>query len=160
MEYTLEAPNLHRMLHEKGITQYGGTWVEECDPGNVVKVKLFSLSRDGYKRTVEPRPGEHVRRMGEETQTIDADTVILVTARLANSELYKSLWERREKWEEEGIAGIYQAGDCYAPRLTGDAIFDAHRLAREFESENPRRPQPFLRERMIWGRENASMTAN
>ena len=56
MEYTLEAPNLHRILHEKNIAQYGGTWVEECEPGNVVKVKLFSLSRDGYKRTSSRGP--------------------------------------------------------------------------------------------------------
>ena len=160
MEYTLEAPNLHRMMHEKGITQYGGTWVEECEPGNVVKVKLFSLSRDGYKRTVEPRPGEPVRRAGDETKIIDADTVVLVTARLSNNGLYRSLWERRDKWAEEGIAGIYQAGDCYAPRLTGDAIFDGHRLAREFESKNPHRPLPYLRERMIWGEDSTPMTAN
>ena len=160
MEYTLEAPNLHRMLHEKNITQYGGMWVEECEPGNVVKVKLFSLSRDGYKRTTEPRPGEPVRRMGDEIKVIDADTVILVTARLSNNGLYKSLWERRDKWAEEGIAGIYQAGDCYAPRLTGDAIFDGHRLAREFESKNPQRPLPYIRERMIWGSDSAPMTAN
>ena len=98
--------------------------------------------------------------MGDETKVIDADTVILVTARLASNALYRSLWELRTKWEEEGIAGVYQAGDCYAPRLTGDAIFDAHRLAREFESKNPQRPQPYLRERMIWGRDDPSVTAN
>jgi dimethylamine/trimethylamine dehydrogenase len=53
----------------------------------------------------------------------------------------------------EGIKGIYQAGDCYAPRLMADAIFDGHRIAREFESPNPQKPLPYIRERMIWGQE-------
>ena len=154
MDYTLEAPNLHRMLNEKNITQYGGYWVEECEPGNVVKVKLFGLSRDGSKRTTEPKVGEPVRRMGSEIEIVEADTVILVTARHSNDGLYKSLRERQESWHKEGIEGIYQAGDCYAPRLTGDVIFEGHRIAREFESANPQRPLPYLRERMVWGRDN------
>ncbi len=154
MDYTLESPNLHRMLHEKNIAQFGGYWGEECDPGNVVKVKLFNLSRDGATRTTEPKAGEAPRRMGSETETVEADTVILVTARLANDALYKSLRERRDSWSQEGIEGIYQAGDCYAPRLTGDAVFEGHRIAREFESDNPQRPRPFRRERMVWGRDD------
>ena len=32
-----------------------------------------------------------------------------------------------------------------------DAIFDGHRLAREFESDNPQQPLPYIRERPIWG---------
>ena len=39
----------------------------------------------------------------------------------------------------------------YAPRLLPDTIFDAHRLAREFESDNPQIPLPYIRERQIWG---------
>jgi dimethylamine/trimethylamine dehydrogenase len=34
-----------------------------------------------------------------------------------------------------------------------NAIFDGHRLAREFESLHPQYPLPFIRERQIWGRE-------
>ena len=160
MDYTLEGPNLHRMLNEKNIAQYGGYWVEECEPGNVVKVKLFSLSRDGSKRTTEPKVGESPRRVGSEIELLEADTVILVTARHSNDALYKSLRARQEVWQKEGIEGIYQAGDCYAPRLTGDAIFEGHRIAREFESANPQRLLPYLRERMIWGRDNLPGAVN
>jgi|TARA_B100000470_G_C19606314_1_gene308926 dimethylamine/trimethylamine dehydrogenase len=39
----------------------------------------------------------------------------------------------------------------FAPRLIYNTIFDGHRLAREFESENPERPLPYIRERRIWG---------
>jgi dimethylamine/trimethylamine dehydrogenase len=34
-----------------------------------------------------------------------------------------------------------------------DAIFDGHRIAREFESANPERPKSMIRERQVWGQE-------
>ncbi len=159
-DYTLEGSNVHRMLNEKNITQYGGHWVEECEPGNVVKVRLFDLLRDGSTRTTEPAAGKHPREPGTETTTVEADTVILTTGRKSNNALYRSLWESREKWQSEGIGGIYQAGDCYAPRFIADAVFEGYRIAVEFESDNPQQPLPFLRERMIWGRDNISATVS
>jgi len=33
------------------------------------------------------------------------------------------------------------------------AIFDGHRLAREFDSPHPQYPLPFIRERQVWGHE-------
>jgi hypothetical protein len=50
----------------------------------------------------------------------------------------------------EGIEAMYRAGDCVAPRLLADVIFDGHRLAREIDSENPAVPLPYRRERMVW----------
>ena len=44
----------------------------------------------------------------------------------------------------------YRTGDCRAPRQFMGAIFDAHRLAREFDSPHPERPLPWIRERRIW----------
>jgi dimethylamine/trimethylamine dehydrogenase len=38
-------------------------------------------------------------------------------------------------------------GDCVAPRLIADAIWDGHRLGREIDSADPARPLPHLRER-------------
>jgi dimethylamine/trimethylamine dehydrogenase len=46
----------------------------------------------------------------------------------------------------EGIEAIYRIGDCVAPRLIADCIFDGHRLAREIDSPNPVVPLPYLRE--------------
>ena len=60
---------------------------------------------------------------------------------------------RRSEWAEEEIDNIFHTGDCYAPRMIADAIFDGHRLAREFESDNPQYAQPWIRERQIWGSE-------
>ncbi|MGH3267231.1 MAG: hypothetical protein ACRDNS_35210, partial [Trebonia sp.] len=46
-----------------------------------------------------------------------------------------------------GGPAVYAIGDCVAPRLIADCIFDGHRLAREIDSDDPRRPLPFRRER-------------
>ena len=46
-------------------------------------------------------------------------------------------------------AACYAIGDCVAPRLIADAIFDGHRLAREIDSPDPSRPLPYLRERPL-----------
>jgi electron transfer flavoprotein alpha subunit len=40
-------------------------------------------------------------------------------------------------------------GDCVAPRLLAEAIFDGHRLAREIESADPDVALPYLRERPL-----------
>ena len=48
---------------------------------------------------------------------------------------------------------VVRSGDCLAPRYLADAIFDGHRIAREFESPNPERPLAIIRERQIFGHE-------
>jgi len=152
-DYTLEGPNLHRMMHEKGIKQHTMSWVEDLDVGNVVKLKIFNIYRDGYRRTTDPVGGQMARRPGSEFHWLEADTVILTTGRRSNDELFIDLKARRDEGAREGIKAVYSVGDCYAPRQLADTIFDAHRMAREFESPNPRRPLPFIRERMIWGQD-------
>ncbi len=47
----------------------------------------------------------------------------------------------------KGLAGLYRVGDCVAPRLIAEAVFDGHRLAREIESPDPEVALPYLRER-------------
>ena len=65
---------------------------------------------------------------------IAADTVVLVTARRPRDELRLAL------------AGAYAIGDCVAPRLLADCIFDGHRLAMEIEEPDPMVPVRALRE--------------
>ena len=45
--------------------------------------------------------------------------------------------------------GLYRIGDCVAPRLLAEAIFDGHRLAREIDSADPEIALPYLRERPL-----------
>jgi dimethylamine/trimethylamine dehydrogenase len=149
--YTIEFANLQRMMNEKGIIQHTHSWVEEVEVGNILKVKAFNVYRDGYKRATESKLGELPRRQSTDTTTLECDTVVLVTGRSPNDALYNALRERQGEWAGEDISGIYQAGDCYAPRFTADVVFDGHRIARELDSAHPQRQLPYIRERMIWG---------
>jgi dimethylamine/trimethylamine dehydrogenase len=87
-------------------------------------------------------------RFGAEQQ-VAADEVVLVTARRSNDELYWKLLQDAERLAREGVQSIYRIGDCAAPRLLADAIFDGHRLAREFDCPQPARPLAYLREREV-----------
>jgi dimethylamine/trimethylamine dehydrogenase len=152
-EFTLEAANLHRMMHAKKIKAYTSSWVESCEVnGGVVNARLFSLFRDSPERTTKPGPGVDPRVLGTDVDEQIFDTVVLVTARLSNNSVYKELRERKEEWAKEEIEGIYQAGDGYAPRLISETVFDGHRIAREIELPDAQRYQRFLRERMVWGK--------
>jgi len=149
--YTIEFANLQRMMNEKGIIQHTHSWVEEVEVGNVLKVKAFNVFRDGYKRATESKLNELPRRQSTDTTTLECDTVVLVTGRSPNDALYNELRTRKSEWAGEDISGIYQAGDCYAPRFTADVVFDGHRIARELDSAHPQQQVPYIRERMIWG---------
>jgi len=148
--FTLEAPNLHRMLIEKGIHEMTSHWAEKVEEG---KVTLFNLYRDGYKRHSGPTRGAMPRKEGVATVELSYDTLVIATGRIPNNSLYRELRARKGEWDAKDIGGIYQAGDCFAPRMLADAIFDGHRIAREFETSNPQYAQPWIRERQIWGGE-------
>lgn len=150
-----ETANLQRMMHEKGIDDKPMHWVESFEvSGDEVLAKIFYVYRDGYQRAVVPNAeGGLPRRASAEVETVAFDSVVLCTSRKSNNELYDELVKRRDEWEENDIEAIYRAGDCYAPRLLPDAIFDGHRIGREFESANPQRPDVIIRERQIWGHE-------
>ena len=70
-----------------------------------------------------------------------------------NSELFDELKARKAEWADNEVEAVYRVGDCHAPQQLMNAIFDAHRLAREFDSPNPERFLPWIRERQIWGAE-------
>ncbi|HEX7197825.1 MAG TPA: FAD-dependent oxidoreductase, partial [Dongiaceae bacterium] len=140
-DLTLEGFNMKRMMREKGIHERAGHWIEALRPaGNQVEVVAYDLYRDGSRRTSEPTTGVYPRRLGNAVEILSCDTVVLCTARESRTELYDALYDRRGEWAGRGIEVILRAGDCLAPRYMADAIFDGHRIAREFESANPERP--------------------
>ncbi len=151
--YTEETHDVRRMLHEKKIRTYTCHWTERLEVNNTVKASIFYLYRDGPVRTLNPRVGEYARRVGTETTGLECDSVILVTARRSNDKLFRELKARKGEWPKNGIKAVYRIGDCHAPRLIADCVFDGHRLAREFESVDPQYPKPWIRERQIWGHE-------
>jgi dimethylamine/trimethylamine dehydrogenase len=148
--FTLEAPNLHRMMYEKGIHEKTLHWAEKIEEGVAT---LYYLYRDGYKRDAGPTLGKMPRRAGTDVVKMEFDTLIAVTGRVPDDKLFRELKARKSEWAENDITGVYAAGDCYAPGLLADAIFSGHRIAREFESSNPQHAQPWIRERQIWGHE-------
>jgi dimethylamine/trimethylamine dehydrogenase len=148
--FTLEAPNLHRMMYEKHIHEMTYHWPEKIEEGVAT---LYYLFRDGYKRDSGPTLGKLPRRVGTDVVKKEFDTVIACTGREPNDKLFRELKARQSEWAANDIKGIYAAGDCYAPGLLADAVFSGHRIAREFESSNPQFAQPWIRERQIWGHE-------
>ena len=149
--FTLEAPNLHRMMHEKGIREMTGCWVDSVETGNELTVRAYPIFGDGYRRTTDPRTGELPRVANTHIDELTCDTLVLATGRISNTSLFRELKARKAEWADEEIDNIFHIGDCYAPRMIADSIFDGHRLAREFESDNPQYPLPWIRERQIWG---------
>ena len=58
--------------------------------------------------------------------TIAADAVVLVTQRVSRDALFHEL--------DGTLPRVYRIGDCVAPRLLAEVVFDGHRLAREIDS--------------------------
>jgi dimethylamine/trimethylamine dehydrogenase len=150
-DYTLEGPNLRRMMYEKRIGRHTATWIEWADAGAQVELALYDIHRDGYRRTTSPEPGRLPRRAGTDVWALSCDTVVLCTARRSNDEIYRALRARAETWDVHGLRGVYRAGDCLAPRYLADVVFDGHRMGREIDSPDPQRPRSIIREHRIWG---------
>ena len=120
---TLEGPRLRRALVELGVELVTGHMVGAIEAGVASGV-------DSYERPVQ----------------WDADAVVLVTQRVSSDALYRELRSSGEALSSAGIEGVYRIGDCVAPRLIADAVFDGHRLAREIDAADPATPLPVRRE--------------
>ena len=114
---TLEGPLLRRHLHDLGIALRAECAVSAIEPGGV--------------------RGETT--LGDPFE-IECDAVVLVTQRVSDERLFLGL-------RPSGLDALYRVGDCVAPRLLADAIWDGHRLAREIDSSDPAMPLPHHRER-------------
>jgi len=121
-DQTLEGVRLRRRLHDLGIAAHRGSMATAVDPGGVDAVDEF---------------GAPFR--------VEADGVVLVTQRMSDDALHRAL----TSGPKMGVEAVHAIGDCVAPRLIADAIFDGHRLGREIDSADPSRPLPYLRERPL-----------
>ena len=123
---TLEDAFVRRRLHDLRVGMHAGVTLRAIEPGRVA-------GEDEFGEPVE----------------LAADAVVLVTQRLSTEELYLELSSDREALAAEGVESLYRIGDCVAPQLIADAIFDGHRLAREIDAEDPAWPLPWKRERPL-----------
>jgi dimethylamine/trimethylamine dehydrogenase len=114
---TLEGPLLRQHLHDLGVGLRAECQVEAVEPGGV---RGQTALGDSFE--------------------IECDAVVLVTQRVSDERLFLDL-------RAAGLPALYRIGDCVAPRLLADAIWDGHRLAREIDSPDPAMPLPHHRER-------------
>ena len=78
----------------------------------------------------------------------ECDTLVLVTERLPNDELYHTLQAKQEELSEAGIKTLRCIGDCFAPGIIAASVHSGHLAAREFEEDIPEEV-PFRRERVM-----------
>jgi dimethylamine/trimethylamine dehydrogenase len=65
--------------------------------------------------------------------TIPASSVVTVTSRLPNDELYEALTILPDALSAAGIVSVNAIGDCLAPGTIAAAVYAGHRYAREFD---------------------------
>lgn len=118
---TLEGSHVRRRLSDLGVAMTPATMID--------RVAADSIAC----RTLDGRAAER-----------ELTTLVLCTQRLSDTSLGDAV---RSGMTEDGGTPLFEIGDCVAPRLIADAIFDGHRLAREIDGDDPSRPLPYLRER-------------
>ena len=77
----------------------------------------------------------------------ECDTLVLVTERIPNDEIFQKLQNKKIEYSKKGIKTIQRIGDCLAPGIIAAAIHSGHLAAREFEMGEIEEV-PFLRERV------------
>ncbi len=82
----------------------------------------------------------------DRTTEIAADSVVMVTARLPNGQLYLDLKGRQNEWADAGIKSVKVIGDACAPGPIAYAVYAGHRDARELDAPDTGDAVPFKRE--------------
>jgi len=77
---------------------------------------------------------------------LQADAVLMVTAREPERRLWDSLLAVRGQWEEHGVKTIKVIGDADAPAPIAWATYAGHRFARELDAPPIGDELPFKRE--------------
>jgi dimethylamine/trimethylamine dehydrogenase len=125
-DLTLEGPMLRQHLHEAGVTAHRGVTILALEPGR-------ASGEDEY----------------EEPWSLETDGIVLVTQQVSDDALYRELAGDPTGLAASGVGAVYRIGDCVAPRMISEAIFDGHRLAREIDGKDPSVARPFDRERNL-----------
>ena len=153
-DWTLEGPNLRRMMREKGIGERLSQWVERVETGNALRVTLYDLYRDGFRRTERPAAGACRAAPALPWKPFACDSVILCTARLSNTALYRGLKARSTNGRIAGSAAC--SGPAIAWRRATSPTQSSTATAWRASSTiaDPERPRAIIRERPLWGARN------
>jgi dimethylamine/trimethylamine dehydrogenase len=79
-------------------------------------------------------------------RAVPAASLVMVTSRRPNNELYLTLTEDSAKLTAAGIESVSAIGDCRNPSTIAAAVYDGHRVARELDAEPSEPDVPFRRE--------------
>jgi dimethylamine/trimethylamine dehydrogenase len=120
---TLEGPLLRDRLHEVAVQFHRSTRIVGYESGAASAIAEF---------------GDPV--------TLEGDGLVLVTQRVSDDRLFGEVAATREASGAGDVKALYRIGDCVAPRLLADAIFDGHRLGREIDTATPALQKPIIRE--------------
>ena len=80
---------------------------------------------------IETRAVHLKQRDTGRAHTLEATTVVLVTARLPEVALFRALGAAKTQGALAGIASVTRIGDCDAPGAIFQAVYAGHRFARE-----------------------------
>ncbi|MCF2515922.1 FAD-dependent oxidoreductase [Sphingomonas sp. G124] len=108
---TLEFPHIQKRLREVGVEIVAAHNLVEFDNEQATLVDVWS----GRKRI------------------IDCASVLSITSRLPNDELFQNLAARESEWGPAGIKSVHLIGDALAPGAIVHAIYAGHRVARELD---------------------------
>ncbi len=108
---TLEQHRIQARLIELGVELRCGTAVVGATDGGVSTECVFT-GRSGR---------------------VAADSVVSVTARLPEVDLFAGLEERRDQWADHGLVSARAVGDALAPATIAAAVWEGRRFAEELE---------------------------
>jgi dimethylamine/trimethylamine dehydrogenase len=126
--FTTESPNIHRMMHKLGIDYHVHMMLKCIENGKAISYHVYDPTA---------------------TSVWLVDSVVLVTQRRSDDSIYRQLKNEKQALENAGIKALYRIGDCVAPRIMAEVVFDGHRLAREIDTSNPEAALPYIRERQV-----------
>lgn len=123
-DLTVEGPLLRRHLHEAGVRMHRGVTITALDPG-------LATGEDEFG----------------EPWVLGADGVVLATQQVSDDASYREMVADPAALRTAGIEMVMRIGDCVAPRMISEAVFEGHRLAREIELPDPMAVRTYDRER-------------
>jgi dimethylamine/trimethylamine dehydrogenase len=121
---TLEVARIRKRVIRAGVDVRSNTAVTAITPDGVRTACVYTGDED----------------------TLAADGVVLVTARLPEDALYRELLDREAEWADADLRSVRAVGDAWAPSTIAAAVWSGHRYAEELDEPQALGPVPYLRE--------------
>jgi dimethylamine/trimethylamine dehydrogenase len=136
----------HRRVELVTPHQVVGPFLDKTFEGHAARRRLAQLGVVVHTETELVSLGAGNCRLKRYGQVRDHTSggFVLVTARRSDDSLYRRLMADPEVLARAGIEQVLAIGDCAAPRLLAESIFDGHRVALELDT--PQAAAVFTRE--------------